>query len=68
MSKFGRDLRLHKLIFEEDGLPDGTEVGYYVHGKVVLIMSYSYTYIFFSFYLIFLNVFYVMWAEPIIWL
>jgi len=43
-SKFGRDLRLHKLVFEKDGLPDGTTVGYYIHGKVVSIMS-SYTYI-----------------------
>ncbi|WVZ02363.1 hypothetical protein V8G54_023169 [Vigna mungo] len=35
-----KDVRLHKLIFEEDGLPDGTQVGYYIHGKVVLIITY----------------------------
>ncbi|XLT84600.1 hypothetical protein HN873_006353 [Arachis hypogaea] len=33
---FERDLRLHKLIFEADVLPDGTEVAYYVHGKRLL--------------------------------
>lgn len=31
---FSRDQRLHKLVFEEDGLPDGTEVAYYARGKV----------------------------------
>nr|DAD28616.1 TPA_asm: hypothetical protein HUJ06_030084 [Nelumbo nucifera] len=31
-----KDLRLHKLVFEEGGLPDGTEVGYYAHGKKLL--------------------------------
>ncbi|XLT84502.1 hypothetical protein HN873_006255 [Arachis hypogaea] len=31
-----KDLRLHKLIFEADVLPDGTEVAYYVHGKRLL--------------------------------
>ena len=31
---FERDLRLHKLVFEDDILPDGTEVGYFVAGKV----------------------------------
>ncbi|XP_033130350.1 uncharacterized protein LOC103829696 isoform X1 [Brassica rapa] len=29
-----KDLRLHKLVFEDDILPDGTEVGYFVAGKV----------------------------------
>lgn len=29
-----RDLRLHKLVFEEDVLPDGTEVAYYAKGQV----------------------------------
>ncbi|CAJ1979218.1 unnamed protein product [Sphenostylis stenocarpa] len=29
-----KDLRLHKLVFEEDGLPDGTQVAYHIHGKV----------------------------------
>ncbi|KAJ1419462.1 Zinc finger, PHD-type [Sesbania bispinosa] len=28
--------RLHKLIFEEDGLPDGAEVAYYARGKKLL--------------------------------
>lgn len=31
-----RDQRLHKLIFDESGLPDGTEVGYYACGQVEL--------------------------------
>ncbi|KAF9594157.1 hypothetical protein IFM89_028814, partial [Coptis chinensis] len=31
-----KDLRLHKLVFEEDGLPDGTELAYYVRGKKLL--------------------------------
>ncbi|KEH38885.1 hypothetical protein MTR_2g084365 [Medicago truncatula] len=29
-----KDVRLHKLVFEEDVLPDGAEVSYYSHGKV----------------------------------
>ncbi|OWM73735.1 hypothetical protein CDL15_Pgr026839 [Punica granatum] len=33
----GRDLRLHKLVFEEDVLPDGTEVSYYAQGKKMLV-------------------------------
>ncbi|KAJ7976876.1 Zinc finger, FYVE/PHD-type [Quillaja saponaria] len=28
--------KLHKLVFEDDGLPDGTEVGYYAGGKKLL--------------------------------
>lgn len=28
---------MHKLVFEGDVLPDGTEVAYYAHGKVALI-------------------------------
>lgn len=32
-----RDQRLHKLVFEEDGLPDGTEVAYYARGQVIEI-------------------------------
>ncbi|CAJ1890640.1 unnamed protein product [Sphenostylis stenocarpa] len=28
------DQRLHKLVFEENGLPDGTEVAYYTRGQV----------------------------------
>ncbi|KAJ8768101.1 hypothetical protein K2173_021041 [Erythroxylum novogranatense] len=31
-----KDLRLHKLVFEEDILPDGTEVAYYSQGKKLL--------------------------------
>ncbi|KAJ8749990.1 hypothetical protein K2173_013905 [Erythroxylum novogranatense] len=31
-----KDLRLHKLVFEEDVLPDGTEVAYYSQGKKLL--------------------------------
>lgn len=26
---------MHWMVFEEGGLPDGTEVAYYSHGKVV---------------------------------
>lgn len=29
---------MHWLVFEEDGLPDGTEVAYYSHGKVMEII------------------------------
>ena len=32
-----RDQMMHKLVFENDGLPDGTEVAYYSNGKVVNI-------------------------------
>ncbi|XP_021729860.1 uncharacterized protein LOC110696835 [Chenopodium quinoa] len=31
-----KDLRLHKLVFQDDFLPDGTELGYYVRGEKVL--------------------------------
>ncbi|KAL9228089.1 hypothetical protein vseg_003703 [Gypsophila vaccaria] len=31
-----KDLRLHKLVFEDDILPDGTELGYYARGKKLL--------------------------------
>ncbi|XP_071722899.1 uncharacterized protein, partial [Rutidosis leptorrhynchoides] len=31
-----KDQRLHKLVFEKDGLPDGTEVAYYARGKKLL--------------------------------
>ncbi|XP_058076838.1 uncharacterized protein LOC131225332 isoform X2 [Magnolia sinica] len=31
-----KDLRLHKLVFMEDVLPDGTEVAYYVRGQRLL--------------------------------
>ncbi|KAK9289970.1 hypothetical protein L1049_008132 [Liquidambar formosana] len=33
---FSRDQRLHKLVFEEGGLPDGTELGYYIRGQKLL--------------------------------
>ncbi|XP_045803126.1 uncharacterized protein LOC123896792 [Trifolium pratense] len=32
-----KDLGLHKLVFEEDVLEDGTEVAYYSHGKKLLV-------------------------------
>ncbi|XP_028808157.1 uncharacterized protein LOC114762754 isoform X2 [Neltuma alba] len=32
-----KDLRLHKLVFEEDVLPDGTEVAYYARGQKLLV-------------------------------
>ncbi|XP_018439174.1 uncharacterized protein LOC108811609 isoform X1 [Raphanus sativus] len=32
-----KDLRLHKLVFEDDVLPDGTEVAYFVAGKKLLV-------------------------------
>ncbi|XP_073144410.1 uncharacterized protein [Henckelia pumila] len=28
-----KDQRMHRLVFEDGGLPDGTEVAYYSHGK-----------------------------------
>ncbi|GMP28032.1 hypothetical protein CsSME_00003748 [Camellia sinensis var. sinensis] len=28
-----KDLRLHKLVFQDDALPDGTELAYFVHGQ-----------------------------------
>ncbi|CAN4120404.1 unnamed protein product [Withania somnifera] len=31
-----KDVRMHKLVFEEDGLPDGTELAYYVRGEKLL--------------------------------
>ncbi|RVX11784.1 hypothetical protein CK203_009422 [Vitis vinifera] len=31
-----KDQRLHRLVFEEGGLPDGTEVAYYAGGKKLL--------------------------------
>ncbi|OMO90373.1 Zinc finger, PHD-type [Corchorus olitorius] len=32
-----KDLRMHKLVFEENGLPDGAEVAYFVRGKKMLV-------------------------------
>ncbi|OAY38104.1 uncharacterized protein LOC110626469 isoform X2 [Manihot esculenta] len=32
-----KDLRMHKLVFEEDVLPDGTEVAYYSRGQKLLV-------------------------------
>lgn len=37
-----RDLSLHKLVFGENGLPEGTEVGYYVRGQVVTVRNQSF--------------------------
>lgn len=34
---FLRHQRLHKIIFEEDGLPDGAVVAYYARGQVVSV-------------------------------
>ncbi|CAN4119428.1 unnamed protein product [Withania somnifera] len=31
-----KDLRMHKLVFEQDVLPDGTELAYYVRGQKLL--------------------------------
>ncbi|XP_059626948.1 uncharacterized protein LOC132269709 [Cornus florida] len=31
-----KDLRMHRLVFEEDVLPDGTELGYYARGQKLL--------------------------------
>lgn len=33
---FRRDLRMHKLVFQNDVLPDGTELCYFARGKVVV--------------------------------
>ncbi|PRQ43692.1 putative histone acetyltransferase chromatin regulator PHD family [Rosa chinensis] len=32
-----KDQRLHKLVFEEGGLPDGSEVAYYARGQKLLV-------------------------------
>ncbi|XP_022731997.1 uncharacterized protein LOC111286350 [Durio zibethinus] len=32
-----KDLRMHKLVFEENGLPDGAELGYFVCGQKMLV-------------------------------
>ncbi|KAF3659648.1 putative UDP-glycosyltransferase 73C4-like [Capsicum annuum] len=32
-----RDQKMHKLVFEEGGLPEGTEVAYYSRGKKLLV-------------------------------
>ncbi|WCJ41629.1 Acyl-CoA N-acyltransferase with RING/FYVE/PHD-type zinc finger domain [Euphorbia peplus] len=32
-----KDLRMHKLVFEDDILPDGTEVAYYSRGQKLLV-------------------------------
>lgn len=33
-----RDLRMHKLVFEEDVLPDGTALSYFARGEVIYIL------------------------------
>ncbi|PPS05298.1 hypothetical protein GOBAR_AA15362 [Gossypium barbadense] len=32
-----KNLRMHKLVFEENGLPNGAELGYFVRGKKMLV-------------------------------
>jgi hypothetical protein len=39
---------LHRLVFEEGGLPDGTELAYYARGQVISI-TYSYLFTFLLF-------------------
>ena len=36
LARSGRDANLHKALFLPDGLSDGTEVGYYNKGKVLI--------------------------------
>lgn len=36
-----RDQKMHKLVFDEGGLPDGTEVAYYSRGKVAEHLLYD---------------------------
>lgn len=61
-----RDLRLHKLVFEEDVLPDGTELAYYANGEVALIENgFFFTY-FFIF--IFSECAFVLCSETVGWL
>lgn len=36
-----KDLRMHKLVFEEGGLEDGAEVGYFVRGEVKFLVGYK---------------------------
>ncbi|KAL9688704.1 hypothetical protein QQ045_033128 [Rhodiola kirilowii] len=31
-----KDIRVHRVVFQKGGLPDGTELGYYVRGKKLL--------------------------------
>lgn len=33
-----RDLRMHKLVFEEDVLPDGIALSYFACGEVIYIL------------------------------
>ena len=35
---FSRDLRMHKLVFQNDVLPDGTELAYYARGQVAITL------------------------------
>ncbi|XVF19831.1 hypothetical protein REPUB_Repub11eG0144500 [Reevesia pubescens] len=32
-----KDMRMHKLVFKENGLPDGTELGYFIRGQKMLV-------------------------------
>ena len=36
---FGRDNDLHRLLFMPNGLPDGTELAYYVKGQVSSLLK-----------------------------
>jgi hypothetical protein len=45
---FSRDHRLHKLVFEENGLPDGTEVAYYAGGQVCLCLMQQLLYVYYA--------------------
>lgn len=36
-----RDQKMHKLVFDEGGLPDGTEVAYYSRGKVPSLLFFT---------------------------
>lgn len=45
---FSRDFRLHKLVFEENGLPDGTEVAYYAGGQVCLCLMQQLLYVYYT--------------------
>lgn len=35
---------MHKLVFEEDALPDGTALAYYVRGQVYIQLNYIVTF------------------------
>jgi len=45
---FWRDNRLHKLVFEENGLPDGSELAYYAGGQVCLCLMQQLLYVYYA--------------------